>query len=216
MKANVDNLVPPKIVWRRRPQDPPVLLNEGRGFYGGVPAVLDQCSKAGAVVPAKYNCMMKVQGLSGQQTRNLAPVSHISQNVSAEQITPNVWQDIMDLLLRSPIVLASLISRGMVAALSKLEEVCTTKLSFLVGGQLLYLQSLLGNLPCLIHPIVPTQKLLGFVRALESHGFCSIFLLIAATVSWVPTSMKNWFSSWNFLVEPDVFGQEKGKQKQKV
>ena len=35
-----------------------------------------------------------------QQTRNLAPVSHISQNVSAEQITTNVWQDIMDLLLR--------------------------------------------------------------------------------------------------------------------
>ncbi|KAH1218766.1 APO protein 4, mitochondrial [Glycine max] len=61
MKANVDNLVPPKIVWRRRPQDPPVLLNEGRGFYGRVPAVLDLCSKAGAVVPAKYNCMMKVQ-----------------------------------------------------------------------------------------------------------------------------------------------------------
>lgn len=65
MKANVDDLVPPKIVWRQRPQDPSVLVNEGRGFYGRVPAVLDLCSKAGAIVPAKYNYMMKVQGLSG-------------------------------------------------------------------------------------------------------------------------------------------------------
>ncbi|KAK7261074.1 hypothetical protein RIF29_27378 [Crotalaria pallida] len=64
MKANVDDLVPPKIVWRRRPQDPPVLVNEGRDFYGRVPAVLDLCTKAGAILPAKYNCMMKVQGLS--------------------------------------------------------------------------------------------------------------------------------------------------------
>lgn len=65
MKANVDNLVPPKIVWRRRPQDPLVLVSEGRDFYGRVPAVLDLCTKAGAIVPAKYNYMMKVQGLSG-------------------------------------------------------------------------------------------------------------------------------------------------------
>ncbi|KAE9587885.1 hypothetical protein Lal_00002691 [Lupinus albus] len=64
MKANVDDLVPPKIVWRRRPQDPPVLVNEMRGFYGRVPAVLDLCTKSGAIVPPKYNCMMKVQGLS--------------------------------------------------------------------------------------------------------------------------------------------------------
>ncbi|OIW04023.1 hypothetical protein TanjilG_30299 [Lupinus angustifolius] len=64
MKANVDDLVPPKIVWRRRPQDPPVLVNEMRDFYGRVPAVLDLCTKAGAIVPVKYNCMMKVQGLS--------------------------------------------------------------------------------------------------------------------------------------------------------
>ncbi|AES67272.1 putative APO domain-containing protein [Medicago truncatula] len=64
-KANVDNLVPPKIVWRRRPQDPPVLVNEGRDFYGRVPAVLDLCTKAGVIVPAKYNVLMKVQGLSG-------------------------------------------------------------------------------------------------------------------------------------------------------
>ncbi|XP_057458155.1 APO protein 4, mitochondrial-like [Lotus japonicus] len=65
IKANVDHLVPPKIVWRRRPQDPPVLLNEGRDFYGRVPAILDLCAKAGAIVPAEYNKMMKEQGLPG-------------------------------------------------------------------------------------------------------------------------------------------------------
>lgn len=65
VKANVDDLVPPKIVWRRRPHDPPVLVNEGKNFYGHAPAVLDLCSKAGAVVPKKYNYMMKLQGLSG-------------------------------------------------------------------------------------------------------------------------------------------------------
>ncbi|KOM43988.1 hypothetical protein LR48_Vigan05g159300 [Vigna angularis] len=65
VKANVDDLVPPKIVWRRRPHDPPVLVNEGKEFYGHAPAVLDLCSKAGAIVPKKYNYMMKLQGLSG-------------------------------------------------------------------------------------------------------------------------------------------------------
>ena len=63
-KAQVDDLLPPKIVWRRRPQDPSVLLNEGRDFYGHAPAVIDLCTKAGVVVPTKYNCMMKIQGLS--------------------------------------------------------------------------------------------------------------------------------------------------------
>ncbi|XP_054818956.1 APO protein 4, mitochondrial-like [Prosopis cineraria] len=64
-KAEVDDLIPPKIVWRRRPQDPPVLVDERKGYYGRVPAILDLCVKAGAVVPAKYNSMMKAQGLSG-------------------------------------------------------------------------------------------------------------------------------------------------------
>ncbi|XP_028807433.1 APO protein 4, mitochondrial isoform X3 [Neltuma alba] len=64
-KAEVDDLVPPKIVWRRRPQDPPILVDEGKGYYGRVPAILDLCAKAGALVPAKYNSMMKAQGLSG-------------------------------------------------------------------------------------------------------------------------------------------------------
>ncbi|GLT67242.1 hypothetical protein SLA2020_395630 [Shorea laevis] len=64
-KAEVDDLVPPKIVWRRRPQDPTLLLDEGRDYYGHAPAVVDLCSKAGANIPTKYFCMMKVDGLSG-------------------------------------------------------------------------------------------------------------------------------------------------------
>ncbi|KAF5481423.1 hypothetical protein F2P56_002073 [Juglans regia] len=64
-KAEVDDLVPPKIVWRRRPQDPPVLLDAHRDFYGHAPAVVDLCAQAGVIVPTKYNCAMKVQGLSG-------------------------------------------------------------------------------------------------------------------------------------------------------
>ncbi|XP_060968262.1 APO protein 4, mitochondrial [Cannabis sativa] len=63
-KAEVNDLVPPKIVWRRRPQDPPVLLNEGSDFYGHAPAVVDLCTKTGIIAPTKYNCMMKIQGLS--------------------------------------------------------------------------------------------------------------------------------------------------------
>ncbi|GMI66185.1 ACCUMULATION OF PHOTOSYSTEM ONE 4 [Hibiscus trionum] len=69
IKANVNDLVPPKIVWRRRPQDPKVLLNEGRDYYGHAPAVVDLCSKAGTIVPSKYLCMMKVSGLPGPITR---------------------------------------------------------------------------------------------------------------------------------------------------
>lgn len=63
-KAEVDDLVPPKVVWFRRPQDPPLLRNEGREFYGHAPAVVDLCTKAGAIPPSKYLCMMKMQGLS--------------------------------------------------------------------------------------------------------------------------------------------------------
>lgn len=63
-KAEVDDLVPPKVVWFRRPQDPPVLQNEGRNFYGHAPAIVDLCTKAGLIAPPKYFCMMKVQGLS--------------------------------------------------------------------------------------------------------------------------------------------------------
>ncbi|XP_073275191.1 APO protein 4, mitochondrial [Primulina huaijiensis] len=63
-KAKVDDLVPPNIVWFRRRQDPPVLLDSGRNFYGHSPAVVDLCSKAGAVVPSKYYCMMKMDGIT--------------------------------------------------------------------------------------------------------------------------------------------------------
>ncbi|GAB4859462.1 hypothetical protein Ancab_010930 [Ancistrocladus abbreviatus] len=63
-KAEVDDLVPPKIIWHRRPQDPPVLLDEGRNFYGHAPAVVDLCARADVVVPSKYFCMMKVHGLA--------------------------------------------------------------------------------------------------------------------------------------------------------
>lgn len=63
-KAHVDDLVPPKVVWYRRTQDPPILVDEGRNYYGHAPAVVDLCTKAGIVAPTKYFCMMKVQGLS--------------------------------------------------------------------------------------------------------------------------------------------------------
>ncbi|CAL1355379.1 unnamed protein product [Linum trigynum] len=63
-KAGVDDLVPQKVVWSRRPQDPSVLCDEGRDFYGHEPSLVDLCAKADAIVPTKYFCMMKVQGLS--------------------------------------------------------------------------------------------------------------------------------------------------------
>ncbi|BFG26158.1 hypothetical protein CerSpe_124330 [Prunus speciosa] len=63
-KAIVDDLVPPKIVWRRRPQDPQVLLNEGKGFYGRAPAVVELCTQAGVIAPSKYHCLMKLQGVA--------------------------------------------------------------------------------------------------------------------------------------------------------
>lgn len=63
-KAEVDDLVPPKLVWHRRPHDPPVLVDSGRGFYGRAPAVVELCIQAGARVPSKYFCIMKVHGLT--------------------------------------------------------------------------------------------------------------------------------------------------------
>ncbi|MFS7988754.1 putative APO domain-containing protein [Helianthus anomalus] len=62
-KAQVDDLIPPKIVWFRRPQDPKVLDDKWRSFYGHAPAVVDLCTKGGAIAPPKYYCMMKLQGL---------------------------------------------------------------------------------------------------------------------------------------------------------
>ncbi|KAL5999414.1 hypothetical protein ACLOJK_037699 [Asimina triloba] len=54
-KAEVDDLVPPKVVWHRRPQDPQVLLDSGRGFYGHAPAVVELCAQAGANLPFLYD-----------------------------------------------------------------------------------------------------------------------------------------------------------------
>lgn len=63
-KAGIDDLVPPKIVWYRRSQDPAVLIEEGRNYYGHAPAVVDLCSKAGALVPKEYFCLMKLVGMT--------------------------------------------------------------------------------------------------------------------------------------------------------
>ncbi|KAL8124178.1 APO protein 4, mitochondrial-like [Apium graveolens] len=61
--AKVDDLVPPKVVWFQRPQDPP-LLNAHREFYGQAPAVVDLCTKAGAIPPSKYLRVMKLRDFS--------------------------------------------------------------------------------------------------------------------------------------------------------
>ncbi|XP_057767137.1 APO protein 4, mitochondrial-like [Salvia miltiorrhiza] len=63
-RAGVEDLVPSNVVWSRRRQDPHVLVDRGREYYGHAPAVVDLCSKAGALVPSKYFCMMKVDGLT--------------------------------------------------------------------------------------------------------------------------------------------------------
>lgn len=63
-RAEVDDIVPEKIVWHRRPQDPAMLEDSGRGFYGHAPAVVEICAQAGAKVPEKYFCMMKMHGLA--------------------------------------------------------------------------------------------------------------------------------------------------------
>ncbi|KAL1534607.1 APO protein 4, mitochondrial [Salvia divinorum] len=63
-KATVDDMVPPKRVWYRRRQDPPILVDQGRNYYGHAPAVVDLCSKAGALVPWTYFTMMKIDGLT--------------------------------------------------------------------------------------------------------------------------------------------------------
>lgn len=63
-KAGVDDLVPAKRVWYQRPQDPPVLVDEGRDYYGHAPVVIDMCVKAGAIAPSKYFSIMKADGLS--------------------------------------------------------------------------------------------------------------------------------------------------------
>uniref|UniRef100_A0A7N0VCB2 APO domain-containing protein n=1 Tax=Kalanchoe fedtschenkoi TaxID=63787 RepID=A0A7N0VCB2_KALFE len=64
-KAEVDDLIPPKMVWHRRPQDPPVLIDDRRDYYGHAPAVVDLCIKGGASAPSSYHCAMKLEGYPG-------------------------------------------------------------------------------------------------------------------------------------------------------
>ncbi|CAN6708150.1 unnamed protein product [Malus baccata var. baccata] len=54
-RANVDDLVPSKSVWRWRPQDPQVPSNEGKGFYGHAPAIIKLCTQAGVIAPPKVS-----------------------------------------------------------------------------------------------------------------------------------------------------------------
>ncbi|XP_047941025.1 APO protein 4, mitochondrial-like isoform X2 [Salvia hispanica] len=63
-RAFVEDLVPSNVVWSRRRQDAAVLVDQGRKYYGHAPAVVDLCSKAGALAPSKYFCMMKVDGFT--------------------------------------------------------------------------------------------------------------------------------------------------------
>lgn len=70
-KASVNDLAPEKVVWHRRPQDPVVLVDEGRSYYGQAPAIVSLCSHAGAIVPLKYACKMKPQGLSFPFTNSI-------------------------------------------------------------------------------------------------------------------------------------------------
>ena len=63
-KAEVDDLIPPKVVWHQRPHDPQVLVDSERGFHGHALAVVELCMQAGARVPNKYFCMMKLHWLA--------------------------------------------------------------------------------------------------------------------------------------------------------
>ncbi|XP_010424459.1 PREDICTED: APO protein 4, mitochondrial-like [Camelina sativa] len=63
-KAGVNDFVPKKMVWHCRPQDPVVLLDQGRNHYVHASAIVSLCSHVSATVPVKYSCKMKFQGLS--------------------------------------------------------------------------------------------------------------------------------------------------------
>eukprot|EP01018_Ginkgo_biloba_P017668 Gb_29759 [translate_table: standard] len=63
-RADMDDLIPPKNVWHVRPHDVPPLMDKWRGYYGHAPAVVELCVQAGAAIPIKYHCMMKINGLA--------------------------------------------------------------------------------------------------------------------------------------------------------
>ncbi|KAH9292441.1 hypothetical protein KI387_042374, partial [Taxus chinensis] len=66
--ADLDDFIPPCYVWHKREQDPVPLIDEGRGFYGHAPAVVELCVQAGAVIPHKYHCRMKINGMHQLQS----------------------------------------------------------------------------------------------------------------------------------------------------
>lgn len=61
--ASLDDLIPPRNVWHVRKQDVHPLLDKWRGCYGHAPAVVELCMQGGAVIPKKYHCIMKINGL---------------------------------------------------------------------------------------------------------------------------------------------------------
>lgn len=59
-RAELDDLIPPRYVWHIREQDPTPLVDEGRGFYGHAPAIVELCVQAGAAITHKYHRGMKI------------------------------------------------------------------------------------------------------------------------------------------------------------
>lgn len=69
-KAGVDDLIPSNVVWHNRPHDPEVLVDGEQGYYGQAPAVVELCMQAGARIPRKYFCMMKLHGIAPRNIKS--------------------------------------------------------------------------------------------------------------------------------------------------
>ncbi|XP_059073021.1 APO protein 4, mitochondrial isoform X3 [Cryptomeria japonica] len=69
--ADLDDFIPPRYVWHKHEQDPVPLLDEGRGFYGHAPAVVEMCVQAGAVIPRKYHRQMKINVSGPDEKRDV-------------------------------------------------------------------------------------------------------------------------------------------------
>ncbi|KAJ8537995.1 hypothetical protein K7X08_014535 [Anisodus acutangulus] len=98
-KAEVDHLVPPKIVWYRRPQDPPLLLDDGQNYYGHAPAVVDLCAKAGVIAPSKYFCMMKLEVEDDSTVLHLKIRIQVQENLPGDRLILHLNRDGDHLLL---------------------------------------------------------------------------------------------------------------------
>lgn len=59
-EASIDDLIPPKYVWHLCDRNGPPLATELRVFYGVVPAIVELCTQAGAVVPKRYKPLMRL------------------------------------------------------------------------------------------------------------------------------------------------------------